>query len=400
MASTSSVAIEDKVLKSLEGSRFESVALQKITEGNVNWSYVAKLCRPLDDGTEEALIKHGENFMSSKPDFALTLTRCVSAKANANGVGPRFRHSTEADMQQRVEEEVLKRLSGCSSFGSGDSGDAYHFRIRTAEALHFDEENANLVQEYLPNSINLKQYVLQYYSSQTPASFEPQCRQLGKAVGAWLKGYVEWSTKQVELRKVVAENGFAQEVKRMLNFGFLRGRVDQFPALLGHDKNIFDKLEQMAEVELQDQSQLQIVHGDLAPGNVILPNVPMEEGVDIPIFIIDWECTQLGVLSVDFGEMVGELYALRLYKSVPAGLWIMEGFVAAYGHFSEDFAFRAAIQIGTHLLCVTPASEGWGTPDQIQGVARVGRDVIVHAWKRDRLWFETSDLACLFKAAV
>ena len=117
----------------------------------------------------------------------------------------------------------------------------------------------------------------------------------------------------------------------------------------------------------------------------------------MPVFVIDWEIAHLGVLSIDYGQMMAELYALWLYKGITAGLWVMEGYADAYGDVSEAFAFRAAIQMGTHLLCITTTFPGWGTPQRVEDVACVGRDIIVHAWEKDRDWFEKSELACLFR---
>lgn len=115
------------------------------------------------------------------------------------------------------------------------------------------------------------------------------------------------------------------------------------------------------------------------------------------MLVIDWECTQLGLPSVDFGQMIAEMYALWAYKSITAGIWMMEGFIEAYGNASQDFAFRTAIQTGAHLLCTTTTFPGWGTPQKVQEVARLGRDIIVHAWEKDAAWFERGDLACLFR---
>lgn len=134
--------------------------------------------------------------------------------------------------------------------------------------------------------------------------------------------------------------------------------------------------------------------------SVLLPNEPIQEGVDVPVFLIDWECAQLGVPSIDIGQMMAELYALWLYKSIGAARWMMEGVLDAYGDIDEEFAFRTAIQVGSHLICITPTFPDWGTPEQIEGVVRVGRDIIVHAWKKDRPWFEKGDLACLFGGVV
>ena len=131
--------------------------------------------------------------------------------------------------------------------------------------------------------------------------------------------------------------------------------------------------------------------------SVVLPDAAIKEGTKIPVFVVDWEMTQLGLPSVDFGEMITEMYALWLYKSIDAGLWMMEGFIEGYGHISEEFAFRTAIHVGTHLVCVTTDFPAWGR-ENYERVVAAGKDIIVHAWKKDREWFEEGDLACLFRS--
>ncbi|KAJ2971824.1 hypothetical protein NUW58_g9309 [Xylaria curta] len=153
----------------------------------------------------------------------------------------------------------------------------------------------------------------------------------------------------------------------------------------------------MAAKELEDESRLQVIHGDFWTGNVLLPDSPIREGDDINVFVIDWEMSQIGVPNLDLGQMVAELYELKLYKNITAGLWIAQGFLEGYGAVSDDFAFRTAIQVGAHLISFGTSVQGWGTPEQVEEVARVGRDVIVHAWQKDREWFRRGDLACLFQ---
>lgn len=77
MTSTASIDIDAKVQRSLEGTSFESSATEKLSGGSVNWIYLAKLSTPLDGGTTEVLVKHGETYMATKPEFPLTLLRCV-----------------------------------------------------------------------------------------------------------------------------------------------------------------------------------------------------------------------------------------------------------------------------------------------------------------------------------
>jgi hypothetical protein len=96
--------------------------------------------------------------------------------------------------------------------------------------------------------------------------------------------------------------------------------------------------------------------------------------------------------------MIAELYALWLYKSIVEGVWMMEGFARGYANDDEASVFRTALQVGTHLVCVTTDDRTWGSSEQAEKVVRAGRDIIVHAWKKDRAWFEESELACLFAA--
>ena len=69
--------IQNKVQKALEGIGLEISSLEKLSGGSVNWIYIEKLKRPLQDGTVEVLVKHAESYMATKPDFSLPSLRCV-----------------------------------------------------------------------------------------------------------------------------------------------------------------------------------------------------------------------------------------------------------------------------------------------------------------------------------
>lgn len=130
--------------------------------------------------------------------------------------------------------------------------------------------------------------------------------------------------------------------------------------------------------------------------SILLPKYPIQEGSDTPVFVIDWELSQLGKKELDLGQMIAELYELKLYKGMQGGLWMVQGLIYGYGTVNEDFIFRTAIQFGTHLVCFGTSVSGWGTPEQVENCARIGKEIIVHAWKKDRRWFEEGELACLF----
>lgn len=107
---------------------------------------------------------------------------------------------------------------------------------------------------------------------------------------------------------------------------------------------------------------------------------------------------QLGVRPLDLGQMIAELYELTLYKDIKAGLWIVDGFLAGYGFVDDDFAYRTALHVGTHLVVFGTSVLGWGTPEQAELVARTGREIILRSWETDRSWFEGHDLAPLFRS--
>lgn len=74
-----STEIDEKVKKSLEGTRFKATTFTKLEGGLVNWTYKAELLKPLDDGTKQVIIKHGEDFVQFRPDYKVSVDRCVSA---------------------------------------------------------------------------------------------------------------------------------------------------------------------------------------------------------------------------------------------------------------------------------------------------------------------------------
>lgn len=104
--------IDIKVKDSLKGTRFEASELASLSGGSVNWTYVATLAQPLEDGTRQVMVKHGETHMMTKPDFALTLIRCVRAAYIPRGRKPgadRMAAPRVAMLQDPVWEPFCRR---------------------------------------------------------------------------------------------------------------------------------------------------------------------------------------------------------------------------------------------------------------------------------------------------
>lgn len=131
--------------------------------------------------------------------------------------------------------------------------------------------------------------------------------------------------------------------------------------------------------------------------SVLIPNVPFLEQSDTTLFVIDWELCQIGTRALDLGQMIAELYETKLFKNVDCGVWVIQGFMEGYGPLSDDMAFRTAIHVGVHLVVWGSRVAGWGSEEQIKEVVMIGRDLIVQGWKKNREWFVSQDLDCLFK---
>ncbi|KAI1828187.1 kinase-like domain-containing protein [Xylaria intraflava] len=366
--------IKSEVLKELEQTPYAASSLQALSGGTANFIYHANLKTPLPDGTKDVLVKHGEGYVANSPAMNLSVVRCT------------------------IEKECLTTLSKLHIEGKAELPGGINFTIRTPKFHYFDEQNNIQVQEILLRGKDLKAYALDTYPANTPEAMRPQCLQLGRALGKWLRNFHDSAATQAGLRGAVAKNAEMQQLKHLINFSWLLDRIERFPSILREAKDILEKVKDMAAQELKDESRLQVIHGDLWTGNVLLPNSPIHDGSDVTMFVIDWEMSHLGVPNLDLGQMIAELYEMKLFRGVTAGLWMAQGFTEGYGPVDDDFAFRTAIQTGAHLVCFGTAVEDWGTPEQVEMVARTGRDIIVHAWQKDREWFRGSDLSCLFQS--
>lgn len=139
--------------------------------------------------------------------------------------------------------------------------------VRAPALLHLDENQDSTIQvhEYLPGSINLKQYLLDHCAESLTPAVREQISQVGIALAGWLRGFVEWSASQKneDYERVVSQNGFAQDIKHMLNFAWLTDRVNEFPEILKEVEDVLVEVQNAATKERQDEEgRYQIIHGD------------------------------------------------------------------------------------------------------------------------------------------
>ncbi|KAG6284992.1 hypothetical protein E4U09_007532 [Claviceps aff. purpurea] len=365
--------IETALWKELCYTKYAAKTLRPLRGGTANFVYHAQLHVPLPSGVSEVLVKHGEGYVAANPDFAFTTLRC------------------------EIESLSMRMLSNLPHVTSPG------YDVSTPEMYYFDCNTNTQVHEYLPNAINLKDYALKYYQRPLSTETKVQCIQLGEALGEWLRKFHVWGGEfdggaQLQapvMRNQVAWNSDMQALKKTLNYDQLLRMVQEFPGLLEEHEHVLQEIIDMVAAERQDKSRLDVIHGDFWTGNVLLPDAALQENPPTPVKIVDWEMAQLGIRAEDVGQLIAELWQLKLYKGIYAGIWIIEGFVAGYGTMDTAFGFRALLHVGAHMVCFGSRTANWGTRSQNEHIARIGRDVLLRAWEKDRQAFKGHDLHCL-----
>ncbi|KAK4193958.1 kinase-like domain-containing protein [Podospora australis] len=361
--------VVEEIQKELSKTEFACSSLVALTGGLANFVFKGRLVHSLPDGTREVAVKHGEDFVAGMPEWKITTDRC------------------------HIEQQCLRAVDAMPSTTSAPCV------VRTPKFHVFNEKTNTQVQELLHNTISLKDYALKYFSTPSSDPLRKRlCSNIGESLGIWLRDFHSWSTQseQSSLRSTLESNKSIQNLRHKANYTNLLADVDTYSDILGDAKDIFVQLEKLAAEELK-RPNLDVIHGDFWTGNALLADEPpAPEALHPAMFIVDWEMAQLNVRPLDLGQMIAELYELFLFKGIQEGKWLMEGFTTGYGYSGDEFAFRVALQVGGHLIVWGSRAPGWGTTEQVLEVIGKGKEIIAHAWHKDRAWFEAGDLACLF----
>lgn len=90
---------------------------------------------------------------------------------------------------------------------------------------------------------------------------------LGQGLGGWLRSFHEWSSQpeQEALREAAKANKELQAIKLTYNYENLLWQLDDFP-FLKDSENVFQGVIANAKLELEDDSKLQVIHGDFWTG--------------------------------------------------------------------------------------------------------------------------------------
>ncbi|KAJ5666059.1 uncharacterized protein N7477_008507 [Penicillium maclennaniae] len=356
--------IRDQIAQQLSQTPFACSSLTRLSGGTANFVY-----RGTPSARDSIVIKHTKNYVASNQDFKLDAKRC------------------------HFEQAILQALNGLPFHSQGN------ITVKTPRVFDFIQETNTQIMEDLPNSLDLKTFLLSNLCQNVSASLG---RLLGRSLGHWLRSFHDWADKgeQAETRSFLAQNESMKELKFHVNYSMLMDTIANFPGVLEESRGVFEEVKNHAAGEMKRSDhnrEFGIIHGDFWTGNVLIPNVPLREQSDTTLFIIDWELCQIGYRALDLGQMMAELYETKLFKKVDCSVWVIQGFLEGYGPLSDIMAFRTAVHVGVHLVVWGSRVAGWGSEEQVEEVVKIGRDLIVQGWKKNREWFDGQDLECLFK---
>ncbi|CAG8955836.1 hypothetical protein HYFRA_00011705 [Hymenoscyphus fraxineus] len=357
-----------QVQKSLEGGIYVCTSLEVLSGGTANFVYRGVLASPLEDGATTIIIKHTEGYVAMHPGFKLTIDRCT------------------------YEQEILTSLQALPPIPTNPS-----VTIQTPKLHHFSATTNTQIYTDFPSSTHLKSYILTH--TLTPA----QASRLGTALGLWTRKFHDWAAapEQAELRKKMRDNKEMRNLKFVVNYERLVDTIANYPDLLEDCRGVFESVVGemrgvMERLEREGGGGV-LIHGDFWSGNVLLPNTPFPSpNQPLNLCVIDWELSHLSLHAFDLGQMIAELYELKHFKDIDAGLWIIDSFVEGYGVIDENLAFRTAVHVGCHLICWGSRVPGWGTEEQVRSVVEVGREFVRRGWERDGDYFRAGALKGLF----
>ncbi|KAL4898386.1 kinase-like domain-containing protein [Aspergillus ambiguus] len=361
--------IQRSVVADLSSTPYACSSIHPLSGGTANFVYRGVLSAPLADGTRTVVIKHTEDFIASNRDFKLSAERC------------------------KIEECILAALNDFPVTAAETP--QHNITVRTPHFYFFNPATNTQVVEELPSSQDLKSFFTAPDAASRAVSREWAVG-VGRALGTWLRAFHAWgdAAAQSVVKSAMAENRLMRDLKCTINYDNLVAAVDRYPGLLEGSRGVFERVREMARGELGRAGEGSgLIHGDFWSGNVLVNTAGPRS---TRLFVVDWEMAQCGPRALDLGQMIAELYELTHFKGEPAGRWIVEGLVEGYADLGEEMAFRTAIHVGTHLICWGSTVAGWGTDEQVQEVVRIGRDLVVNGWEKNRGGFE-GVWGCLFR---
>ncbi|KAH7159709.1 kinase-like domain-containing protein [Dactylonectria estremocensis] len=355
-----------KVTSSLESTRYACTDLTRLSGGFVNFTYRGRLLTPLPatPPATHVILKHAEPYLATASVVAFTVNR------------------------SHYESIILNALNTFPTL------EFQNTKVTTPYFHKYSAESNTLVLSDFQDSVQMDEFITKHALSAT------EVLRLGTALGQWTRHFHEWSLapEQSALCEAMSGNIEMTKMKHKITYGHLEEAVTLFPTILEESREIFHQLEQRLRSEME-KGDSQLIHGDFKCANFLLPNRPLPAASEsLDLCIIDWELAQLSTPAYDLGQLFAELFFLTHFKSVLAGTALISSFMKGYGPLSEEMAFGIAADFGAHLVLWPHRNSGVSEVEVAEACVRIGRDAIVHAEERDKLWFNGGVLHGIFSS--
>ncbi|KAJ4199964.1 hypothetical protein NW767_007944 [Fusarium falciforme] len=146
--------------------------------------------------------------------------------------------------------------------------------VRTPRCFYYDDDTKTQIQEYLPNTVDLKTYIQTHFSWSTLKKLELPCRNVGKTLAEYISKFhlasehmvqrtaaMEGAQSPPKQFPALRSNEQMQSLKHMINYDWLLQRIDQFPEILSEARDVFYQVKLQALLESDDKP----IHGDFCP---------------------------------------------------------------------------------------------------------------------------------------
>lgn len=166
---------------------------------------------------------------------------------------------------------ILRALSGLPPYSEAG------VTVKAPELLHFDSDTDTQIVEDLPDSVDLKTFLLSNVSSDvSKASAEA----LGRALGSWLRSFHDWGNNEDQsgCKATLGENESMKQLKFWVNYTMLIDTIANFPDILDQSRDVFEQVRDFAATELTKQNhddEYGIIHGDFWTGKYAQSLLPL-----------------------------------------------------------------------------------------------------------------------------
>ncbi|KAI6083685.1 kinase-like domain-containing protein [Hypoxylon rubiginosum] len=372
-----------RIAEHLSETKYACSTLTRLTNGTTNFVFRGTLTRPVssqfpsDDNLqghpiETVIIKHTANFAALNKDLPIDISRCV------------------------IEASILNLLKDFPNSS---------FSVKIPQLYLFNQDRNIQVLQDIPGVVDLKTVVVSPTASIVLS--RPLTTSIGYALGAWLRSFHSWTSARSQSSSIqIGHNEPMRKLKYLITYDAFIGNLEQFPDVLQDYKQVLNDLKLMASKEFEktagdgEGEEWGIIHGDFWTGNILIPETqqPTEEP---RLYVVDWEFVQFGHRAYDVGQMIGDLYERQHFNDADAALLIIDAFIKGYGAVSEGMAFRIAIHAGVQLITwvVRGPPLHMRPPEAMQrapGAMKLGMDMVLKGYWKDKKWFETGMLVGLF----